>query len=201
MNEQTKLTILEGLRSVAKFHEDLCAGKDLDTSGAGYAGFLRCTIRLSSCRKWLEFKEYEDPKILAVFDALSSQRKIKIFMVSASRDLHHNDLWIKVEIGRGVRRLMRFACNYEYPEIIYYFDSPMSKAEFKMGGCTITNISQRVSEIRERRDKHFGKVFGTKDFALERRLDREARAEDAALGVALEKLSRTLEKKNSDKNV
>lgn len=199
---EIKLTILEGLRSVARFHEDPCAGTDLDTSQAGYAGYLRCTFKLSSCRKWLEFPEYKDAEILAVFDELSAQRKIKVFMCSASRDLHFNDLWIKAEIGRGVRKLMRFACGWDYSEITYYWDHPLTQPAYLRGGSTISELSVRVKEIRARRDAHFSKQFGTRDFPAEEKLFRQIREDDARLASAIGRISEDIkERKRESENV
>ena len=142
-HDEIKQIIIENLKTIAKFHEHPYAGKDLDTS-KGDAGFLRCVFKLSDCRKWCDLREYQDDQILSSLDQLSSQRKIKIYMVSASRNLHHNDLWIKAEIGRATRRLQRFACAYEYPEIIHYFDEVLSKSEHAQGNMTIPRSARKL---------------------------------------------------------
>jgi len=193
--------LISNLKEIAKFYPHVCAGIGLDISNMGESGYLRCVLKLSDVRGWLDFPEYSDPKILAALDELTAQRKIKIFMCASSRNIHWNDVWIKIEVGKAVRRLQRFACNYDV-DIFYYFDSPLSKADHLIGGMTILKISEKVKAIRARRDRHFGKTFGTRDFPAEEKLYREIRQDNAELNTAILTIAKDVtDRKRKGENV
>ncbi len=165
-------------------------------------GFLFRKFTLDQVRKWCDLGEYEDPKILQILDEMSAKRQIKIFRCETNKDLHHNDIGLVAELGRGLREAT--VSGMKIVEVIYYWQpgKALSQKDFLWGDHTILKPSERVKELREIRDRHFKERFGRIDFEIENRLHREdlieeVRFKEAVLTVAKDVKKRAVEEKDA----
>jgi hypothetical protein len=158
----------------------------------GEVGFLLRYFRLSEIRKFLERpdrSEAEDSDILSVLDKLSASHKLKIISAEIKKFCHVSDISFTAEIGTGVREIRSPWTIPKLFDIHFYRDEPLNPKSFQWGDRTILVPSERIAQLRERRDLQFQKVFGWKDLGLESRLHREDLEDEIKLKTAVLKLA------------
>lgn len=150
-------------------------------------GWLFRSCLLSQLRAALSIQgELEDGKIVEALDALSKEKVILIWKVSASRFLPGSDLIFHVVLGSAFRG---YRTPYTMPQIVPQW---LDFKSFKRVGKRTLNVTEAVSAVRkqcqERLDKAFGRAH-MPDFGLESRLHREKVEDEARLKAAILKLA------------
>lgn len=140
-------------------------------------GFLHCHFRLSNLRDLCGLTENDDNLILSVLDSIVKKGQLRIGLLGTTREMHFNDIGFGGEIGTATRTLgasdVRVTVKRDYTK------EPLKRKEWKH--WMITDIEERVKEIRRQRDEHFRKSFGQSHPSAE--LEKALRREDAEDGA------------------
>ncbi len=133
-----------------------------------HAGLLWKIFYLFETRTWTRLSRENDGLILSVLDKIAKEGKAKFFSVELTKDMHHDDIRFRCEIGTAKRT--NGTCDVKQTTIRLYSDEPLTKKE-KKEPYTILNVKEQFEKIREERDKAFRKEFGWRyDFDLEKKL-------------------------------
>jgi len=167
-------------------------GEEISLAEGERSGVLWVQWNLSSLRRWVELPsnlDSEDALLLQAIQGLAEKGLIKIFEVSVDKMTPFHDCNFFAQIGVAKRMGDNEKSKVEIVRL--YKNVPLTKEERK-SPHTILNVIKRVANIRKIRDFNMGQRVGTRDFSIEKKLNKEEIEGAAEIPRAIKNIEKLL---------
>jgi hypothetical protein len=168
--------------------------KHVEEAPGEMTGLLICDFTLNELRQKCGLSANDDKLILEVMDRLAGKGKLLFLDIGIRHTMNHNDIFFKVVLAVSARTIPPDSV---IKVIRYYPAEPLRVSERKGYTTAITDISERVQRIRERRNQRFREQFGWTPNAaeIEKKLFEEDRRAEVEFRDAVIKLAKSIDGK------